>query len=144
MEFNAHDVDFKFLSERALKESEKIYSKESPRDGRNFMTILKTSIYGHVPEVYLIEKHGFSDDLREYRDVIDPNGIPVEIKATEGEYYVPYVLGRASKAKMNRKKDYPNILYIFIGNKKTLDYKLQGIYEWGKTKFVLQRTKTNV
>lgn len=138
MEFSGYDVDYKFLSERAIKEAEEIYSKNTTRRNRGLIEIIKTTIYGHIPEVYLIEKCGFTDDIRKYKDVIDINGNVVEVKVTEGEYYVPYVIDRANKAYKEKWRNYPEILYVFIGNKKTLEYKLHGIYQIVNEKFVLQ------
>ena len=48
------------------------------------------------------------------------------------------MLERAANAKKQIWRNFPDILYVFVGDKKTLDYDLDGIYKWGKTKFVLQ------
>jgi len=141
IKFNADDLEHSYYIERARKETEEIHSKESTRKNRTFVEIFKTTLYGHAPEVYLIEKCGFTNDDRKYRDVIHPNGSPVEVKATEGEYYVPYVLKRANRAASQSWRNYPKILYIFIGDKNTGDYTFHGSYDWDKNskKFVLQK-----
>ena len=136
--FNAADLDQDHYIRRAKEEASHIYSKDSTRRSRQYIDILQTTLYGHAPEVYLIDKCGFTDDDRPYKDVIDTNGNYVEVKATEGDYYVPYVLKRANEAKQITWKKYPDILYIFIGDKQTADYELNGIYEWNGTQFVVQ------
>jgi len=94
--------------------------------------------------VFLIQERAFKDDPRKYKDVIDTNGFSVEIKVTEGDYYVPYVLERAEKAKSQTWRGYPDVLYVFIGNKKTADYELNGIYKWNNKRFVLQSAEISV
>ena len=94
--------------------------------------------------MYLIQECGFEDDERKYKDLFDINGSSVEIKVTEGDYYVPYVLERAEKAKSQTWRGYPDILYVFIGDKKSADYKLNGIYKWNKKRFVLQSSENSV
>jgi len=144
MEFNAADLDQDHYIRRAKEEASQIYSKDSTRRSRQYVDILQTTLYGHAPEVYLIDKCGFTDDGRPYKDVIDTEGNPVEVKVTKGDYYVPYVLDRATKAKLETWRGFPDILYVFIGNKVTADYSLYGIYKWSENKFVLQESPTMV
>jgi len=144
MKFNASQLDKDFYLTRAKSEADEIFSNESTRRGRSFRNILETTLYGHAAEVYLIQECGFKDDTRKYKDVIDTNGSSVEIKVTEGDYYVPYVLERAEKAKAQTWRGYPDILYVFIGNKKSADYELSGIYKWNKKRFVLQSAEISV
>ena len=144
MEFNAADLDQDHYIRRAREEASQIYSKDSTRRSRQYVDILQTTLYGHAPEVYLIDKCGFTDDGRPYKDVIDTEGNPVEVKVTKGDYYVPYVLDRATKAKLETWRGFPDILYVFIGDKVTADYSLYGIYEWSENKFVLQKSPTMV
>lgn len=144
MKFNARELDQDLYVRRAKEEASQIYAKDDTRRGRSFADILQTTLYGHAPEVYLIDMCGFTDDDRPYKDVIDTDGNYVEVKATEGDYYVPYVLKRANKAKQMTWKKYPDILYIFVGDKQTADYELEGVYMWNGTQFVVQRTPTMV
>lgn len=144
MEFNAGDLDANFYLKRANKEAEEIYSKPSTRKNRTKAQILETVLYGHAAEVYLILNHNFKDDERKYKDIFDKENNSVEVKVTEGEYYVPYVLDRAIEAKQKKWMKFSDILYIFIGNKTTADYHLHGIYKWNGEKFVLQMTETMV
>lgn len=138
MKFNANELNKEFFLARAKKEATQIYKKEDTRKKRSFQKILETTLYGHAPEVYLIENHNFKDDCQNYKDVIDPNGNPVEVKTTEGDYYVPFVLKRANAAKLETWRKFPDILYIFIGDKQTGDYELHDIYEWNGKTFSVQ------
>ena len=130
--FNAKNLDIDFWKSRAEAEATLIFNKPSTRKGRTKEQILEAVLYGHAAEVYLIKNENYTDDRREYKDVIDPQKVPTEIKVTEGEYYVPHVLKRANEAKLETWRKYPDKLMIFIGNKKTYDYYLYGTYYWNK------------
>ena len=138
MKFNAADLNPNVYLQRANKEAEEIYSKETTRKNRTKAQILETVLYGHAAEVYLMQYHNFKDDERKYKDVFDTKGNSIEVKVTEGEYYVKYVLNRAVEAKKKPWMKFSDILYIFLGDKTTADYSLQGIYMWSGEKFVLQ------
>ena len=145
MKFNAkEDLDGKELYERAATEAKLIYNKPSTARGRSLEEIIETVLYGHAAELYLIKHHGFSDDPHEYKDVIDLDNNPVEVKVTEGEWYVPYVLERCNNAARETWRKYPEILYVFIGNKETYDYHLHGIYHWNGEEFCLQTQEDDV
>jgi hypothetical protein len=145
MKFNAKtDLDPARLYNRAETEAKLIHSKPSTARGRSLENIIETVMYGHAAELYLIDHESFSDDPREYKDVIDTEGNQVEVKVTEGEYYVPYVLQRCNDAAIETWRKYPEILYIFIGNKETYDYELHGIYHWNSKQFCLQTEEDNV
>ena len=145
MQFNAkNDLDPVKLYNRAEAEAKLIYSKPSTRRGRSLENIIETVMYGHAAELYLIDHEGFKDDTREYKDVVDPGGNDVEVKVTEGKYYVSHVLDRCNAAAMETWRKYPEKLYIFIGNKESCDYYLHGIYEWNGEKFCLQQEESIV
>jgi len=144
MKFNAKELHKEFYLSRGRREATEISSKDSTRRDRTFENVLETTLYGHAAEVYLIQECGYTDDDRKYKDVIDPEGNSVEIKVTEGDYYVPHVLERAEKAKLETWRGYPDILYVFIGNKKTAEYSLHGKYYWDGQKFSVQNGKISV
>lgn len=139
MKFNAiNDLNGDELRERAEAEAKLIHAKPSTARGRKLEEITEMVLYGHAAELYLIKYQGFTDDPHEYKDVIDTNGNPVEVKVTEGAYYVSHVLARCNDAAKETWRNYPEILYIFIGNKETYDYHLHGIYHWNGEEFCLQ------
>ena len=145
MKFNAKtDLDSQELYDRAKAEAELIYRKDSTRQGRSLEQIIETVLYGHAAELYLIKHHRFEDDSHEYKDVIDTNGTQVEVKVTEGEYYVSHVLARCNDAAKETWRKYPEVLYVFIGNKETYDYHLHGIYHYDGKQFCLQTQDDDV
>ena len=81
---------------------------------------------------------------KKFKDLFDIEGNSVEIKVTEGDYYVPYVLDRANKAKKETWRGYPDILYVFIGDRESYSYTLHGIYSWNGHKFSLQRQQNGL
>lgn len=139
MNFNATtDVDPELLRDRALAEAKLIFANESTRRKRSLEEILATSMYGLAAEVYLLQQ-GYIDDDRQYKDLYEPvalGGKSIEVKVTEGSYYVPYVIKRCEAAAKEKWREYPNRLYIFIGDKKTYDYSLYGIYDFDGVHFV--------
>ena len=139
MKFNINtDVNISALEMRVEREALEIYSKESTRRGRPLEEIKITSMYGLAAEVFLLQQ-GYVDDTRPYKDLFEPlrfGGNSIEVKVTEGEYFVPYVLKRANAAAAEKWRDYPNRLYIFIGDRKTGDYSLEGIYDFDGVQFI--------
>jgi len=138
MRFNAKDLNPQRLIARARHEANLIYPYPTRRKGRTLEQIIETCCYGQAAELYLIDEQGYEDNLDPYQDVIDKNGNRVEVKVTEGDYYVPYVIERATQARKTPYRKHPDILYVFIGNKKTLDYHIHNIYEWNGHLFVSQ------
>ena len=136
MKFNIADIDHDLLKARAQAEARQIFLKESTRRNRSLEEIVATVMYGHAAEVYLIQYEGFTDDERPYKDVFDRNGKDVEVKVTECEEYVPFVLARCEEAAKDKWRKYPKKLYIFIGDRNTLDYHLYGTYSYNGTKFI--------
>ena len=137
MKFNAmRDLDVDLLKQRAYAEAAEIFSKPSTRDGRTIDKIREAVMYGQAAEVYLVQHHNFTDDARPFKDVFNPVGEAVEVKVTEGDYYVPFVLKRCNEAASQAWRKYASILYIFIGDKSSLDYNLYGIYHWNGNNFI--------
>ena len=137
MKFNViNDLNKDLLKQRAYAEASEIFSKESTRHDRSIEEIRETVLYGQAAEVYLMQYHNFTDDSRPYKDVFNSDGIPVEVKVTEGEYYVPYVIQRCEVSAIEKWRQYPKIVYVFIGNKSSLEYNLHGVYNWNGTNFI--------
>ena len=143
MIFEANDLDLKFLKNRAKAEAEEIYHTGSAASikGRTLMQIFQSSLYGQAAEVYLMEKHGFTDNPKKYKDLFNPEGQEVEVKVTSRSKI---------KAKLiectENKWRIADILYIFIGDFQTAKYSLYGIYEWNKQtkQFILQNRESVV
>ena len=113
MSFNINDIQLvSQWRERAMTEAKAIHSKPSTARGRMLDEIYETCLYGHAPEQYLIE-----------------------IKTTEKMAFVPYVLSRCQTDKLDTWRNYPDIVYIFINNKKETEYVHEGTYLWNGNKF---------
>ena len=136
MKFNLKEIDHAMLKARAENEARQIFLKESTRQNRTEEQIILTCMYGQAAEVYLIQHHGFTDDPRPYKDVFDRSRKEVEVKVTECEEYVPFVLARCNNAASERWRKYPKKLYVFIGDRHTLDYHLYGTYSYNGIEFV--------
>ena len=135
MSFTIDDIQNKAeWRERAMNEAKQIHSKKSTARNRSLNEIYEACLYGHAPEQYLIES-GWEDDMRKYKDVIDPMGDLNEIKVTEHVGNVPYVLARCQAAKLETWREYPDIVYIFINDRKSKEYIHEGIYFWNGKKY---------
>jgi hypothetical protein len=128
MKFNRNDLNQELLHARVEAEAIQIFAKPSTRKDRTYKEIYDTCLYGQSAECYLMEFHKFTDDPRPYHDTIDPNGIPTEQKVTSKESYVKDVLRRCNEAALNSYRQYAKKLYIFIGDKDTLDYYFYSSY----------------
>jgi hypothetical protein len=135
MKFNLKEIDPVVLKQRAVGEAEKIFAKESTRQGRTYDQILNTCMYGQAAEVYMMTQ-GFTDNTEPYQDVIHPSGAWVEVKATEGVYYIPSVITRCVNKKKQPYTKHPDLVYIWINDKRSFEYILDGIYKWNGTTFV--------
>lgn len=138
LKFNIKDLNQKDLEKSARDEATLIYGKESTRRNRTFKEIYETTLYGKAAEQYLIEKHNYKDDPRIYKDVIDTNNIATEVKVTQTEAYVPYVLKRANVAAREAWRKYPEKLLVFISSKNESDYTFYKSYMWNKRSKVFE------
>lgn len=131
MKFNRLNLDQEFLYKRAFVEAEKIFEKPSTRKGRELDEIVQTCLYGHAAEVYLMSL-GYVDDTRPYKDLFEPDNTSVEIKVTEHIGNVPYVLNRCRDKILDKNNwsGHPLRVYVWINDKKSDEYTLNGIYDW--------------
>jgi len=136
MRFNRNDLDQEFLHSRTEAEAKQIFNKESTRQGRTYEQVYETCLYGQAAECYLIQFQEFKDDPRPYKDVFTPTGESVDVKVTEGDYYVEYVIQRCEKYAREKWREYSKIVYVFIGNKLSLEYNLYSVYNWNGTNFI--------
>ncbi len=132
IEFTLDDINPVRLHERALNEAKKISQNYSFKSsGRTWEDLLRQTRRGHAAEVYLIDILGWKDDEREYKDVIDPDGYPVEIKVTGNKSNVPVMLENFTRYKTHEDwKDWPDHLIIFINPENSSEYSYYGRYQW--------------
>lgn len=135
LSFDSNNLNHEAWAQRARAEAALIYNKPSTRNNRSLQEIYETTKYGHAAEQFLIEQCGYTDDPRPYKDVFNTKGQPTEVKVTEGDYYVPFVLKRANEAAANPKRNYPKNLIIFTAPRNNTIYKLYGYYEYNGKQF---------
>ena len=137
MKFNSEvDLDRNELIMRATNEAKLIFNKPGPRRGRSLNEIINSCLIGHAAELYLIKYEGFTDDPRPYKDVIDSNFVPWEIKTTNNEKNIRDVLRRCNQDAGEAFREYAKRLMIFIRDSKTNDYYLYGKYEYVNFRFI--------
>ena len=154
IKFNRYDFDQEWLIGRARTEFLKRQTNKSAKtDTRSIERIFADFVYGHVAEIFLMEKYGFLDDKRKYQDVKTPKPphYPVAVKVTENEYYIekqgkyPSCLKRWATEKLtidarHGEGSWPELLCVFTASRKTFDYEHYGNYKWDKqrTRFIPQ------
>lgn len=129
------DIDIVEWKSRAVAEATLIYNKPSTRRNRSLDDIIETCLYGHAPEQYLIE-NGFSDNPEMYKDLVNDKGQDIEIKVTKHINNIRYVLERCVEAKKQTWRNYPDIVYIYINDRVSSVYNLNGIYKWNGNSFI--------
>lgn len=130
--FNVNEINPIQLHDRATTEAKKIATNTSFKmSGRTYEDLIHQTRRGHAAELYLIEVLGWDDDKREYKDVIDPDGLPVEIKVTGKKENIPIMLQRFTDIKLNQEwMNWPDHLMIFINPEDSNEYSFYNRYEW--------------
>ena len=138
--FNINEINPIQLHDRATEEAKKIATNTSFKmSGRTYEDLIRQCRRGHAAEIYLIDVLGWDDDEREYKDVIDPDGLPVEIKVTGHKGNIPSMLERFTDIKENQQwMDWPDHLIIFINPEDSNEYSYYGRYEWKNNQWRLQ------
>ena len=137
IDFTLEDIDPIKLHVRAISEAKKISNNISFKsDMRSFKELLRDTRRGHAAELYLIDVLGYKDDEREYKDVIDPEGNPVEVKVTNSIANIPKMIERFTQIKLFEAwKDWPNHLIIFINEHNSSEYTYNSRWEWVNNKW---------
>lgn len=140
IDFTLDDINPIQLHDRATNEAKKIATNTSFKmSGRTYEDLIRQTRRGHAAEIYLIDILGWDDDEREYKDVIDPDGYPVEVKVTGTEDNISIMLQRFTDIKIHEAwKEWPDSLIIFINPPDSNDYTYHGRYEWYKNQWKLQ------
>ncbi len=130
--FNLNEINPIELHDRATNEAKKIATNTSFKmSGRTYEDLIRQTRKGHAAELYLIDILGWDDDERDYKDVIDPDGLPVEVKVTSKKTNIPFMIERFTDIKENQKwMDWPDHLVIFINPDDSNEYLYHGRYEW--------------
>ena len=119
------------LYKRAVSETALIISgTTASHRNRSADEIILTCMRGQAAEQYLIEKWGFTDDPRRYKDLFNTNGESVEVKVTSKQSNVKYVIGRLNGYRKEAWRNISDIVYVFINDPANTIYYLEGVYKW--------------
>ena len=136
MQFKLEELNQEAIYQRAKAESLLIQSGTvASHRNRPLNELINTCTYGQAAEQFLIEKCGFTDDPRRYKDVYDTSGQSVEVKVTTKESNVYYVLKRLNEYYHDKWRNISDIVYVFINDRKNTTYTLEGIYRWNGQHF---------
>ena len=128
MKFDALlDLDRSAWFAKALEEAHMIHQREYNRDNGE---IMEKCVYGAAAEQWLIQHREHENDVRPFKDVLDPVGRGVEVKTTSREKYVDNVLQRANESAVQPWRDFEKRLYIFVGCPRTYKYEFHSIHNW--------------
>ena len=137
MKFNAQDLDQNAITERSKAEALLIQSGTvASHRNRSLEELTETCKYGHAAEQFLIEKLGFTDDKRRYKDLFDTDGNSVEVKVTTKPSNVYYVIKRLNEYRPVLWRNISDIVYVFINDRTNTEYVLEGIYRWNGKQFI--------
>ena len=137
LSFDSNDLNQNEIFKRSLSEAQLILSGTvASHRNRSVDDIVLTCMYGQTAEQYLIEKCGFTDDTRRYKDVINTHGESVEVKVTTNKSKVKYVINRLNDYRKEPWRNISDIVYVFINDKKDTIYHLEGVYVWNGVQFI--------
>ena len=139
MDFDLSEIPYEAWHKRALEEANKIKKNKSfILSGRTFENLLWRTKQGHACEQYLMLNCGYTDDERDFQDVIDPDNNPVAVKACN-PHWLDQNLEDWAKDKVNNPwKEWPDILHVWSNISKhegviNPEYKYLGKYLWDET-----------
>ena len=137
--FELKDLDLDKLEKEVIILTDKLWQDgNGPQvNGRTKEQIYDNTYRGLAAEHYLIEHQGFSNNSEHCQDVIDPNGVRIEVKVTINEETMhKFVVPRLNRIKNWYPDTYPDIAYVFYNNHhRTPDeYEFGAVLTWdGKT-----------
>ena len=143
IDFNINEINPIQLHDRATNEAKKIATNTSFKmSGRTYEDLIRQTRRGHAAEIYLIDVLGYKDDEREYKDVIDPAGNFVEVKVTNSERNIPFMIERFANIKLTEEwKDWPDHLIIFINPIDSSEYTYNSRWQWINNQWRENHTK---
>ena len=137
--FNISELDQEALEKKAKEEADGVWMDgEGPQvHGRTYKKLLEDCRRGNAAEHYLIEKQGFENDERPFKDVFDPSGISVEVKVTTSTWTADkFTIPRCNEDRKQAWRKFSDIVYLFINPKESEDYSLYKILTWNGRKFI--------
>jgi hypothetical protein len=137
--FDSREIDQVLWEARAVRDADLIFAKDTTRRGRTWEQVYERCKQGQAAEAWLISQ-GFTDDPRDYHDLIDPQGNPVEVKVTKWDSR--FILERYSEKLRWKNSDWPTTVYVFYNYPPLTTYMLHGIFEWNGKRFFGHRPAT--
>ena len=137
--FNINDLDQEALEAKAIEEADGVWwdGKGSQVKGRSYEQLLADCKRGNAAERYLIEKQGFTNDPRPFKDVFDPSNVSVEVKVTTSDWVAEkYTIPKCNADRRMAWRKFSDIVYLFINPKDTEEYYLHKILTWDGYKFL--------
>ena len=137
--FNINDLDQEALETKAKEEADGVWcdGKGPQVKGRTYEKLLADCKRGNAAERYLIEKQGFTNDPRPFKDVFDPNDVSIEVKVTTSDWVADkYTIPKCNADRKMAWLKFSDIVYLFINPKDTEDYYLHKILTWDGHKFL--------
>jgi len=142
--FKISDLDQETLEAKIDSELELIWSNPNSRVGlhsgksRSKEHVRRDIRQGLAAEQYLIEKLGFTNDTRSFRDVYNEAGIPFEVKTASSRDKISNHLEKCKKLKGWYPETFPDHVCMFNVDIQTSDdysYEFEGVYEWNGSSF---------
>ena len=137
LNFKRNDIkDKESYLARAKAEAQLCYNTPSTRRGREWDELFHSYKQGHTAEYYLIENFGFKCAGEKYEDLINPDGVKVEVKTRTSVDALKNLVRTLNKEKISFKK-IPDILYFWLveyedENDTNPAYYFHAKYEWKK------------
>ncbi len=131
MKFNKNDVNQQKLQESVQREAEGIFRNNAR--GRSFEKVCEDTEKGHIAERYLIEVMGYSDNPKDYHDVIDTSDIEVEVKVIDekwcNDYYIEQDPNFRNLKKWKSNKTWNDAKKVVVFSESNGNYKYYGTYD---------------
>ena len=134
--FDTKDLDQVLWELRAQTEAKLIFGKDTTCRGRTWEEVLSSCMQGQAAEIWLLSQ-GFTNDERDYHDVIHPDGMPIEVKVTKWD--ARYILERYAEKLKSKWGDWPTTVYVFYNDPGSSLYVFHGIFHWNGEKFIGMR-----
>ena len=136
MKFKVTDLDLDRLEKETILEAQELFNR--PTENRPYEKIYSNCSVGRPPELFLKEKAKFTDDTRQYHDVISPCGLSVEVKVRNPGNIKNTLIYLANKRVENGgylKSEWVFIFGVSYQDRNDPEYRLLGTYKWNSFEY---------